>query len=256
MKKPILLKFLWICFFITLWEAVRLTGNFSPLVYPSLLSIIKSLFHAFSNEGIAVQLLLSFAVIAFGITAGIILAMGAVMAAHSSALFESFLKIVISIFHPLPGIALLPVLLLWVGTGIESILIIVLHSVIWPLITNLYTGYKSIPATYTLVADNYSMGKKDRFLKITLPASLPYFLAGSRIAFARSWRALISAEMLFGAAGGKGGIGWFLYNKRVFMDSSGLFAGLLVIVFAGILTEEVFFTILENKTVKKWGMST
>ena len=99
------------------------------------------------------------------------------------------------------------------------------------------------------------MGKKDRFLKITLPASLPYFLAGSRIAFARSWRALISAEMIFGAAGGKGGIGWFLYNKRVFMDSSGLFAGLLVIVVAGILTEEVFFTILENKTVKKWGMS-
>ena len=137
MKKPILLKFLWVCLFIVLWETVRLTGNFSPLVYPSLLSIIKSLFHAFSSEGIAIQLLLSFAVITFGITAGIILAMIAVMAAHSSAIFESFLKFVISIFHPLPGIALLPVLLLWVGTGIESILIIVLHSVIWPLITNL-----------------------------------------------------------------------------------------------------------------------
>jgi NitT/TauT family transport system permease protein len=255
MKQSILLKLLWLCLFIILWEAVRLFGDFSPLVYPPLFSILRSLLHAFSNEGITSQLFLSFSIIAFGIAAGIIIAMGAVMAAHSSVIFESFLKMVISIFHPLPGIALLPVLLLWVGTGIESIMIIVLHSVIWPLITNLYTGYKSIPATYTLVADNYSIGKKDRFFRITLPASLPYFLAGSRIAFARAWRALISAEMLFGAAGGTGGIGWFLYNKRVFMDSSGLFAGLLVIVIAGILTEEVFFTILENKTVKKWGMS-
>ena len=255
MKKNILLKFIWLSIFIFVWEAVRISGNFSPLIYPSFPSIIKSLLNSVSNEGILAQLSLSIGIIIAGLAAGVILSMAAVMAAHSSELFESFLNTVISIFHPLPGIALLPILLLWIGTGIESIMIIVLHSVLWPLITNLYAGYKSIPKTYTLIASNYSMNRSDIFFKITLPASLPYFLAGSRIAFARSWRALISAEMLFGAAGAKGGIGWYIYNKRVFMDSAGLFAGILVIIIAGILTEEVFFSFIENKTVKKWGLS-
>ncbi len=255
-RNGIILKFLWLVLFIAVWEGVRVAGDFSPLVYPSFLSIIKSLFNSLLREGILQQLLLSLGIISSGLAAGMLLAMLAVMAAHSSSIFESFLKTAISVFHPLPGIALLPVLLLWIGAGIESIMAIVLHSVIWPLVTNLYAGYRSIPRTFTLVASNYSMSRKDIFLKITLPASFPYFLSGSRIAFARSWRALISAEMLFGAAGGRGGIGWFIYNKRVFMDSSGLFAGILVIIITGILTEEVLFTSIENRTIKKWGMST
>lgn len=248
------IKFLWLFLFLATWEGIRMAGDFSPLIYPSFSSIIKSLFNSITAEGIMVQLGLSLGIIAAGLAAGMVLAMAFVMAAHSSEYFDSFLKTAVSVFHPLPGIAMLPVLLLWVGTGIESIFLIVLHSVIWPLVTNLHAGYKSIPETYTLIAENYGMKKHLVFFRITLPASLPFFIAGAKIAFARSWRALISAEMLFGAAGGRGGIGWYIYNKRVFMDSSGLFAGLLIIIAAGIITEEVLFNWLEKKTIKKWGM--
>jgi NitT/TauT family transport system permease protein len=89
-----------------------------------------------------------------------------------------------------------------------------------------------------------------------IPAAFPYFLAGVKTGWARAWRAIIGAEMVFGAAGGTGGIGWFIFTKRVFMDTAGMFAGIFVIILIGILVEELILDQLEKKTVKKWGMST
>jgi len=135
------------------------------------------------------------------------------------------------------------------------VLFIIVHSVLWPLVTNLDAGYRSIPEAFTLVARNYEIKTASLFTRVFLPATSPYLLAGLKIAWARGWRALISAEMVFGAIGGSGGVGWFIFNKRVFMDTSGLFAGILVVIIIGILVEDILFHFLEKTTVEKWGMS-
>ena len=74
-----------------------------------------------------------------------------------------------------------------------------------------------------------------------------------KIGWARAWRALISAEMVFGAVGSKGGIGWYLLNQRTFMDTSGLFAGIILVILIGIFVEDVVFGAIESRTLKKWG---
>jgi NitT/TauT family transport system permease protein len=61
--------------------------------------------------------------------------------------------------------------------------------------------------------------------------------------------------MIFGAAGGEGGLGWFIFKRRVFMDTPGIFAGLIVIIFIGILVEDLVFNKLEEITIRKWGMT-
>ena len=91
-------------------------------------------------------------------------------------------------------------------------------------------------------------------LEIRLPASMPYLLSGIKIGWARAWRALISAEMVFGAVGAKGGIGWYLLNQRTFMDTAGLFAGIILVVLIGIFVEDVLFSLIEARTLRQWGM--
>ena len=254
MKTGLGIKFLWFGFFILLWEVIRITGNFSPLVYPSFKDIFSSLIKSISNGEIISQLLFSLLLITISLAAGTAIAFILVLGSHISGVLDSFLKSLVSFFHPLPGIAILPVVILWTGTGIKSVLIIVIHSVLWPMVTNLHTGYSSIPETYNLFRKNYRMNHLQMFSKITMPHSLPYILAGLKISFARSWRALISAEMIFGAAGGKGGIGWFIFSKRVYMDTPGIYAGLIVIIITGLLIEETIFSFIEKYTVVKWGM--
>ena len=88
---------------------------------------------------------------------------------------------------------------------------------------------------------------------VYLPASFAYLLSGLKIGWARAWRGLISAEMIFGTTSKGAGIGWFIFIKRVNLDIAGVFAALLVIVLIGVVVEYLVFHVVEKQTIRKWG---
>ena len=69
------------------------------------------------------------------------------------------------------------------------------------------------------------MRKINIILEILLPASMAHLLSGFRVGWARSWRALISAEMIFGAIGTTGGLGWYIFKERTMMHTAGSVCG-------------------------------
>ncbi|MBS3811944.1 MAG: ABC transporter permease subunit [Halanaerobiales bacterium] len=255
-NNKIIERIIWILLLAIVWELVVLTGRFSTLILPSLRSILHSLYLSISRGDLLAQIYFSMSIIIQGIIISLIIAMVLVFLSLFSKVFTSLLETIIAIAHPLPGIALLPLVILWMGAGRKAILFIIIHSVLWPLVLNLKTGFQSIPEVYKLIGKNYELNKLQIMIKILTPASFPYFLAGMKIGWARAWRALISAEMLFGAANSIGGLGWFIFEKRSFFDLPGVFAGIIVIVIIGILIEDFVFQSIENHTIKKWGMST
>ncbi|EOD00813.1 ABC transporter permease protein [Caldisalinibacter kiritimatiensis] len=201
------------------------------------------------------QTLYSLSLILKGLIIGLLIAIILSGLSMQSKVFEGLVETIISIAHPLPGIALLPLVILWLGIGEKAIIFIIVHSVLWPLILNLLTGFKSIPKIYRQIGKNCGLNTLGVIRHILIPASLPYFITGLKIGWARAWRAVISAEMVFGAVGGTGGLGWFIFKKRVFMDSPGLFGGLIVIIFIGIVVEDLLFDRIEKMTIRKWGMT-
>lgn len=248
-------KYLWIILMLLIWEGVSRFTHVSPLAFPSLGTIGNSLIQEIISGEILEQMAYSIGMIIIGL---VIAAVAALMLSYLSLLSEvidSFTDICISLFHPLPGIALLPLIILWFGTGSNAIYFIIIHSVLWPMLLNTKSGFKAVPEIYWKIGMNYEFSAPKILFKIFLPASLPFGLAGLKIGWARAWRAAISAEMVFGISGGKGGIGWYIFNKRVFMDTPGLFAGLVMIIIIGILIEDLFFGKLESETIKKWGIS-
>ena len=143
---------------------------------------------------------------------------------------------------------------MWFGTGTKAVLAIIVHSALWPMLLNLMAGFSSVPDVYLDAGRNLSMNPLSAAFEIRLRASMGYVLSGLKIGWARAWRALISAEMVFGAVGKNGGIGWYLLNQRTFMDTAGLFAGIVLVIVIGILVEDILFSALENRTLKGWGM--
>jgi len=161
--------------------------------------------------------------------------------------------VLVSVFHPLPGIALLPVLLLVFGVGTGPVLAIILHSVLWPLCVNMLSGFDNAEPLYPKIGRNCELSFFRFFLTVMIPASFSEILSGFKIAWARAWRALLSAEMLFGVSGGQGGLGWYVFNRRVFMDTPGMYAGLLMLILIGFVVETVFFRQLEKRTLQRWS---
>jgi NitT/TauT family transport system permease protein len=89
---------------------------------------------------------------------------------------------------------------------------------------------------------------------ILVPAALPAIVSGLKIGWAFAWRTLIAAELVFGASSRSGGLGWFIFENRVALETPYVFAGLLTVILIGLAIESLVFRTLETHTLRKWGM--
>ena len=231
--------FLWKIAFILvaaiIWELIRLAGGYPKLLFPGVGSIAIALWT--ERLDIISKTLFSLKIIGMGLIVAIVLAMLGTFISISGKFFAEIVTDLMAIMHPLPGIAILPVAILWFGIGIKAILFVIVFSAVWPLINHFYTGFRSIPVNQLEVGRNLGLAGWELAMKVMLPASFPHILSGLRTGWARAWQASVAAELVFGAAGGQGGLGWYLYKKRFMMETPGVFAGMLIIVLIGIAVE-------------------
>ncbi len=247
-------KILSLIILIIIWEVIAKSSMFETSLFPDVGSILNALIVSFTKGNLLEECIFSLKIITIGMIIGLLGAVLLVYISRTSSLVNSFVETLAAIAHPLPGIALLPLIILWIGTGYGAILFIIVHSVLWPLYINLNSGLKSIPKIYQEIGKNIGLNTIQESIHVILPGSLTYILSGIRIGWARAWRALISAEMIFGAAGGRGGLGWYIFQKRIFMDTQGLFAGLFIIILIGIFVEDIVLEKIEKMTIKKWQL--
>ena len=239
----------WILLLLVVWEISVKVSHVSPLLFPPVEAVIATLVEDLIHGNLLIQTVSSVALLLAALGISLVGAFFLAWVSGLGKVSESFVDTLTVIAHPLPGLAILPLIIMWFGTGTGAVLAIVVHSAIWPLLLNILTGFSEVPQIYTDLGKNLSMSKKSILFEIKLPASAGYIISGVKIGWARGWRAFISAEMVFGAIGGKGGIGWYIFNQRTFMDTAGLFAGILLVIFIGIVVENGLFGWLEKKCV-------
>src|SRR5216684_1204006 len=174
--------------------------------------------------------------------------------AISSRLGSDLLETLTSMFNPLPAIALLPLALLWFGLGNNSLIFVLIHSVLWPVSLNTHSGFMSVSNTLRMVGRNYGLTGFRYVGKILIPAAFPSILTGLKIGWAFAWRTLIAAELVFGVSSGSGGLGWFIFENRNQLEVANVFAGLTTVIIIGLVVESVIFRTIEIRTVRKWGM--
>ena len=197
---------------------------------------------------------MSFAVLAQGYLAGIAGAFLLTWLAVSNRLGRELIETLTAMFNPLPAIALLPLALLWFGLGQGSLVMVLMHSVMWPLTLNACAGFRAVPETLRMAGRNYGLGGLQLVLQILIPAALPSILSGLKIGWAFAWRTLIAAELVFGTTSGQGGLGWFIFQSRNELFTDKVFAGLAAVILIGLAVEHLAFQTLARVTVRKWGM--
>jgi NitT/TauT family transport system permease protein len=238
-----------------IWESVASTGYVPPLLFPRFSHVIQALIKETLNGEVLGRTWFSLSLVACGLSLATASAVVATALAMCSPLASECIETLMAILHPLPGIAILPIVILWLGTGSRSISAVIWFASVWPLIANLHTGLRSVPITQIEAGRNLGLQGVRLVRSVLIPGAFPYILSGLRVAWARAWQALVASEMVFGASGGEGGLGWFIYKRRFFMEVPGVFAGMIVIVIIGLVVERVFFEQIEIRTVRRWGMT-
>ncbi|MGF9692363.1 ABC transporter permease [Rhizobium sp. 0TCS1.26] len=236
-----------------IWElAARYNGK--PILFPTFTATMTALWEAITTENLLQSAWASLYVLLKGYVIAIALAFVFVSLAVVSRFVRELLQTLISMFNPLPAIALLPVAMLWFGLGEKSLLVVLVHAVLWPFALAALTGFESVPETQRLVGRNYGLRGPSYVVRILIPAALPSILYGMKIAWAFAWRTLIAAELVFGVSSSAGGLGWFIFRNRNELFTDKVFAGLAMVIIIGLLVEGIIFRIVENVTVRRWGM--
>jgi NitT/TauT family transport system permease protein len=190
-----------------------------------------------------------------GIGIGIVVAAVLVAFATLSRFGEDVLVFLTAILNPLPGVAVLPLAMLIFGLNETAIRFVLANATIWPLAIAVTTGFKTANQTLVAVGRNIGLSRVRIITDILAPAALPYAVAGLKTAWAFGWRTIIAAELVFGVAGAKGGLGNYINDARLNLLPPRMFAALLMIAVLGVVFETLF-GLLERRTVIRWGMKT
>lgn len=235
------------------WELyARYIDN--PLMFPAFVDTAAAFWDALLTGGLLLKAWVSIEVLLMGYAAGVAIAAVLTTLAVSTRFGNDLLATLTSMFNPLPAIALLPLALLWFGLGAESLIFVLIHSVLWPLSLNTHSGFLAVSDTLRMAGRNYGLRGLRYVALILIPAAFPSILAGLKIGWAFAWRTLIAAELVFGVSSGSGGLGWFIFMNKNELQIAYVFAGLGTVIIIGLLVENVVFRWIEERTVRKWGM--
>jgi ABC-type nitrate/sulfonate/bicarbonate transport system permease component len=147
-----------------------------------------------------------------------------------SAGFERSIRHYINGFYAMPMIVVLPLFSLWFGYTGAARVATVIFAAIFSIIINVADGARSVPRDYLEVARSFRAKRLNTLIEIVLPSSVPYLLAGVRLAAGRALIGAVVAEFFLSV----GGVGYFiLYNSRVYHHSEA-FVGVLLLAGFGV----------------------
>ncbi len=235
------------------WQAYALYLA-KPLLFPTFTSTLDALARDVLNGVLPERALFSLKLLLKGYVIAVILTAYFSVLAITTRIGRDALELLVSMFNPLPAIALLPLALIWFGLGEGGIVFVIVHSVLWAVALNTHSGFMAVSPTLRLVGRNYGLRGPRYVWNILIPAAAGPILTGLRLGWAFAWRTLIAAELVFGVASGSGGLGWYIYESKNELEIANVFAGLLSVTLIGLFVENVIFRVFENRTIARWGM--
>lgn len=211
------------------WELLARSGLFTPFQLPALSKVLERIWSdALSGElAINTGLTLYRALTGFAICAVVGVAIG--MAMSRNVVANWFFDPIVSIGFPMPKIAFLPVVILWLGVYDVSKITIIVIDAIFPVIAATVIAIQGVERELIWSARNMGANNRELLWQIVLPAALPQIMTGLQVSLPLCLIVAVVAEMLMGGYG----LGGAMIEASRFANSVGVFAGIVEIAVVG-----------------------
>jgi len=226
---------------LTAWQ-IACMGKGSPLPPPTVVVsttwdlIIHPFYnHGTSDIGLGLRVLVSLqrVAIGFGIAAVVGILLGVLIG--SSTIAYRGLDPIFQLLRTIPPLAWLPIALAALRDNQLSAIFVIAVTAVWPIVMNTAVGIRNIPQDYRNVARVLQLNPLEFFVRITMPASVPYIFTGLRIGIGLSWLAIVAAEMMTGGVG----IGFFLWDSYNSSLMSEIIIALVWIGLVGLILDKL-----------------
>jgi NitT/TauT family transport system permease protein len=213
------------------WEAlVRLRG-IAPIYLPAPSSVFVYLSRMIADGSmpyhLGITLLRIF--VGFGLAAVFGIALGVLMG--MSRTIARVADVWIAALYPLPKISLIPLLIIWVGTGEAYKIVISAISAFFPIVISTYSGIRQTDRGLIKAAKDLGANARQIQLKVVIPGAIPSIFAGLHLGMGIAIILVVAAEMIGGSS--QGGMGWLLISSGQVMETEKVFASLIVLAVVG-----------------------
>ena len=258
MKKPAanikyrILSVLSVITVLFIWELVTdILHLISPMMLPSPAKVLNTFIYKLCGgvnpDGATLlqHIAASMKIALGGYVVGVIVGVPLGIAMAWNRKFEMFAKPLFDIIRPIPALAWIPLMILWLGIGYWSKVGIIFFAAFISATINSYAGIKRTSQVHLWVASTFGATNMQMLFKVAIPTALPMIFTGLRLALGSSWVALVAAELLAATRG----LGYMIQVARMLGRPDVIIVGMITIGVVGYLLSTILEW-LQNKFVK------
>lgn len=154
---------------------------------------------------------------------------------------------IIDAMRPVPALAYIPLVILWFGIGESSRVLVIAVASFLSCVVSVTAGMREVPQVYVDAARTLGGTRRQVFLTVAVPVSVPYIFAGLRVALGAAWGTLVAAELI----AAQNGLGFLLQSGQQFFKTDQVIAALIVIGLVGFLMDAVLQ--LAQARIGRWS---
>jgi NitT/TauT family transport system permease protein len=237
---------------IGLWKVGTVFAGWSPVLLPPPEAVAEYLWGAIGDGSLAEASLVTLQRLLLGYAIGVLIGLPLGLITSTSDIFQDTLGALALGLQTLPSVCWIPLALLWFGQTEAAMLFVVIMGTVGSVIIATSTGARSIPPIYARLARTMGSEGLDKWIRVILPASLPFLVTGMKQGWAFAWRSLMAAEIYVTILTGFG-LGHLLHYGRELSAMDQVIGIMLVIIVIGLVADKALFAPWERFMHRRWG---
>jgi NitT/TauT family transport system permease protein len=220
-----------IVIFLVTWELLVRWRGIAPIFLPAPTSIASYLWRMIVDGTMEFHLGVTLLRIFVGFLMAAVTGIAFGLLMGMSRIFSRVADVWIAALYPLPKISLIPLLIIWLGSGESYRIVISAVTAFFPIVISTYSGIRQVDRGLIKAAEDLGAGTRQIQLKVVIPAAMPSILSGLQLGMGVAIILIVAAEMIGGSS--QSGMGYLLISAGQVMETERVFAALLVLAVMG-----------------------
>lgn len=216
-----------------MWLLATSIGWIEESFLPSPITVAQAAHEQWANGTLWTDIGISLARVLVGFVLGTVAGLLLGTAVGLSRFNHDLLDRSIQMLRTIPHLALVPLVILWMGIDEAPRILLVALGTLFPVYINTASGIKNVDAKLLEMGRSYGLSRKELILEIIIPGALPSILVGVRYALGVAWLTLVIAETI----ASRNGIGYMVQNARELLRIDIIIFAILLYALAGWLAD-------------------
>lgn len=229
------------------WQAVTSSGLIPSYRLPAPATVVQAAVQLADSGDLWIHIAISVQRVLLGFAIGSVIGLAGAALVGLTRAGDVLLSPTLAAFRAIPSLALVPLLLLWMGIGEDSKVTLIAIGAFFPVFTTVSVALRQVDPHSVEMARSFSLRGFALFRTVQLPSVVPSIMSGLRLALAQSWLFLVAAELIAASMG----LGWLLTDSQSTGRVDRILLAIVLLALLGTLTNGIL-SLVQKYLLRRW----